>query len=375
MVAEVKLLILIHNMEIAGAQCVVRDLLKGLMDDGQNVKLILVDQHKDNRLINEIREMGIEVRYKVRKNSGFLMRKIEVYCNLASILKDEKADVIHAHLDVWYVWLYALLHKKRIIETIHSQPYRIKSLWTSFMFRMLSKFDLIRPVLLSKSNADEFAELFHVDRKGLDIIPNPVDLEKFRWAGEERVPDGNGTIRFTFVARFHPVKNHHMLLEAFCKALNSVSNIRLQLAGTGELIECEKIHAKQLGITDHVIFLGEVSDIPNLLKHTDVCVISSDSECFPLALLESMASGLPVIATSVGGMRDIVKDNGVMVPMGEVSLFANAIIGLAQNGDMRKKYGRRSFELVQEYALAKVTRQYEQLYQNEYQRLKSGNQS
>jgi len=357
---KMKIAMVISDLKIAGAQMMVVELLSELSKAGYKLMLIILHHPQNNILTDKIKQMDIQLKYIVIEKKRFVYRKIEMYKKLDKVLSNWQPDIIHVHLEYCYTWLYCLKNKKIIIETIHSQPYRIYKKLTFILYRLLRRKRLIHTVLPTKSNASEFQRLFDESEENIFIIPNPVKIEHY--AFPERQYDTEKEVVFIFVARFHPIKNHHMLLNAFYELLNEVPNSRLVLVGTGELFRKEQQYAEELGIISKVDFLGEVADTSALLKQADVCVISSVSECSPLVLVEAMASGLPVIVTDVGGMRDIVNGNGIKVSSDNYLEFAEAMKRLALSPELRREYGQRSLELVGKYDLKKVTEAYMQLY-------------
>ena len=110
--------------------------------------------------------------------------------------------------------------------------------------------------------------------------------------------------------------------------------------------------------------MGQRNDIPDILRESDVCVISSKSEAFSLSLVEAMAAGLPVIATAVGGMKDIVEGNGYLVKNDDENAFADAMIDLATDESKRRLMGEQSVKLAKRYDTPLVAKQYIKLYEN-----------
>lgn len=335
-----------------------------------DVVVIVLNDKYINKFTAQLDNNGVRVRYMTGRNRNPIVRKVKRYIWLCKTLQEEKPDIMHIHLDYNYSWLYAIVHNKRIITTIHSQSYRIDGYWTRLAVKYLNSRKHIRLVTLTESGAEETAGRFRIGKDEIRVIPNMVCLEQFGVDGREYSEKED--ICFTFVARFNKIKNHGMLLEAFALVLKIMPRARLELVGDGELLRQEEGHANVLGIASNVVFHGEVNDVEDILRETDVFVISSDSESFSIVLIEAMASGLPVVATAVGGIRDIVDGNGILVPKGDTEGFADAMIKMAQNAGFREKCGQRSLELVQKYELLTVVKQYEELYdEEEYDRRKT----
>ncbi len=136
------------------------------------------------------------------------------------------------------------------------------------------------------------------------------------------------------MARLEPQKNPELLAEA-CSALQHPAE--LLIAGEGSL-------RPQLEKHSGVTLLGVRSDIPELMADADVFALSSDYEGHPVALLEAMAAGLPVVATAVGGVPEIVGDAGLLVPPRDIEAFRNALVQLQRDPSLREELSRRARE-------------------------------
>jgi glycosyltransferase involved in cell wall biosynthesis len=135
------------------------------------------------------------------------------------------------------------------------------------------------------------------------------------------------------LARMEPQKRHDVLLEAW--ALLDGSSV-LWLAGDGSLRSSLERRARELGVDGRVRFLGNRCDVPDLLAAADVTVLTSDWEGMPIAVLESLAAGVPVVATDVDGVSEaLAGGGGVVVPRGEPRAVADALLPLLSNTDTR----------------------------------------
>jgi Glycosyltransferase len=358
---KVKIAMIIPNLDIAGAQIMMAELLSELVKTDNKFLIIVLHKPQNNFLSEKLKLLNIPVKYVITESKGHFRKKIELYKKMSKILSNWQPDTVHAHLEYRYAWLYCLWNKTPIVQTIHSQPYRIKSASVLFLYKLLRGKSLIYPVVVTKNNAHEFGKLFHETEENIYIIPNPINCEKFAVLNRAYSSE---TINFVFIARFEEIKNHDMLLKALHIAEKKVPNICLKLAGDGALLEKEKQFAEQLGIKSKVIFMGQRNDIPDILRESDVCVISSKSEAFSLSLVEAMAAGLPVIATAVGGMKDIVEGNGYLVKNDDENAFADAMIDLATDESKRRLMGEQSVKLAKRYDTPLVAKQYIKLYEN-----------
>ena len=182
------------------------------------------------------------------------------------------------------------------------------------------------------------------------FIPNGVDTARFRprtaadasWDEPPRWP-GRGPVVVT-VGRLVPAKGLDVLLDAWRGVAAASPEASLVIVGDGPLrAECEAT-VERLGLAASVLFLGSRQDVPQILRRSDAYVSSSRTEGMSNALLEGLASGLPMVATRVGGAEDIVDDrvNGFLVRDGDAEALASALGELVQNAPKRRAMGEAS---------------------------------
>ena len=132
------------------------------------------------------------------------------------------------------------------------------------------------------------------------------------------------------VGRLHPDKDQATLLKGFALALPQLpAESRLVVLGTGRLEQDLKELARELGIADKVLFLGQVPDARRYFRAFDVFALSSDHEPFGMVLLEAMAAGVPLLATACGGAREVVEGVGILFPFGDAEHLAQGLCHLA----------------------------------------------
>ena len=143
------------------------------------------------------------------------------------------------------------------------------------------------------------------------------------------------------VARLVPIKNHVCFLEAARVVLAHYDNVRFMIVGDGELRSTLEQKARDLGIEDRVIFMGFQYNLQKIYAGLDIIALSSYNEGLPVALIEAMAAGKPVISTDVGGVVDLILDgdNGLLVPSNDPKSLAEATLYLLEHPDRRKMMG------------------------------------
>jgi len=193
------------------------------------------------------------------------------------------------------------------------------------------------------------------------VVHNGIDAQALLSIQPRRK---DGQFVFGTMSRLVPVKDHHSLLKAFAAVRSRHSHCRLDILGSGELEGDLKTFAGQLGISNAVSFLGWSSDVAAFLARLDTFVLSSLSEGLPLTILEAMAAGLPVVATAVGGVPEIIRtaDCGWLCPPGEPSLLADRMTS-ALEADDAAILGQRGRSAVRsQYSLETMTDHYQELF-------------
>ncbi len=216
-------------------------------------------------------------------------------------------------------------------------------------------------VAVSEDAADVARRVERVPASKVRVIHNGIDLAVFH---PPAAPDADG-MRAIHVARLIGVKDQATLLRAVRRVVDREPRFRLEILGDGPAREALTRLRQDLGLEQHVHFLGFRSDVGAHLQAADLFVLSSVSEGVSLTLLEAMACGLPVVATDAGGNREVVVPGGtgVLVPPGRPELLADAVLGLLHDRDRARAMGRAGRRRVEEsFDLRRVVAAYERLY-------------
>lgn len=205
-------------------------------------------------------------------------------------------------------------------------------------------------------------------KKEIRVIPNFVDSDAFAPTPcDEKDLDNGKDVVITHISNFRPVKRVHDLVYAMKMVLRKAPGARLMLVGDGpDRISVERL-VKRLGLEEHVMLTGFRSDVANLLNCSDVVVLCSETESAPLTLLEGMSSGLPVIATRVGGIPEIVDDgvNGFLVQSKNPEAIAERVLELNADPELRRRIGEAArARVLERYTAEKVVGQYMEVYES-----------
>jgi glycosyltransferase involved in cell wall biosynthesis len=166
------------------------------------------------------------------------------------------------------------------------------------------------------------------------------------------------------IGNFTPKKDHRTLLEATAKARESYGELRLVLVGSGPLEHELREIARSLGLAEWVLFAGSRDDAAQLLPAFDVFALSSRNEGLPIALLEAMAAGVPSVATSVGGVPEIITGGreGLLVPYGDADVLADALITMLSDPDFRNSAGAYAAQTSRRFDITQAVHEIETVY-------------
>jgi glycosyltransferase involved in cell wall biosynthesis len=221
----------------------------------------------------------------------------------------------------------------------------------------LYRFARFIPVAISMEVRTSVCDLYGLSNCAL--IRNGVEIPR-----ETTKTGADGSCLFLSVGRLSEQKNHRMLLSAFALVRSVCPGARLEIAGEGPLRQVLEEYVQSLGLSDSIVFLGLRSDMPQLLQAADAFVLSSSYEGLSIALLEAMASGLPVVTTAVEGVNDVMTDGrtGMVVGREDTAAFAQAMVKLTQSADLRRSMGRAAREVVQSrYSIVRQVDEYVRL--------------
>lgn len=266
-------------------------------------------------------------------------------------------DVVHAHLFFGLVFFGLALKWVPCVYTHHNIRF-------GFGRRLFPFFNMYVSRYIAICKATE-AELRPLTKRPIDLVYNAISLEKSVPRPECLLPEKFSLIS---VGRLSPQKNYSLLIKAIAMLLerrpNLSGKVELRIAGEGDQRpEIEAIiSAYNLG--DVISLLGVRQDVSDLLAASDLFLMSSDYEGLPIALLEAIGAGLPVVVTDVGGNREIVEKTGAgrLVPAGDARALSLAVENLLDNESERMEFGRRGRAAIGQFGLGHAVEQHLALY-------------
>ena len=195
-----------------------------------------------------------------------------------------------------------------------------------------------RQIAISRGLARYLAETEGFPEPNFEIVHYGIT------PGPEPEPYHGDEIRFLCVGRLIPIKGHVVLLRAFRRVLDELPAARLDIAGRGQLEHGLKDLSRELGLNGAVRFLGHVTPVQQAIENSFAVVVPSLGEGFGMVALEAMERARPVIAASIGGLDDLVREGetGLLVPPGEAEPLANAMLELAADPARAAAMGREA---------------------------------
>lgn len=298
---------------------------------------------------------------------------------LDRLYRQYRPTVVHTHLGgLGYTWSLSIKHGTPVrIHTVHSIA--SKDLGTSVgrRVRILAfryRIGGVVPVAIAEEVARTIEQLYGY--KNPPVIPNGVPINEYAPDPEKRLQfrrthgaELNASV-IVHVGRFVELKNHALLLRAFAK-LQSTHPLYLWLVGDGELRTTMEQLAQELGVADRVRFWGVRSDVADILNAADIFTLPSKYEGNPMSVMEAMAAGLPVVATAVGGVPELVEEgvSGFLTPNEDTDALTNALQQLVDNAGLRQRMGEAALRRAREkFDIRHTVRAYETLYEEILQR-------
>lgn len=348
---KVKIAICVPTTSLGGAETMAAQLAKALNKDLFDVSFITNHSLSKTRVLDIVTsDSNIKI-YSLNEDAGMSLRARK---KMMRILKQIKPDVIHTHLHSYpYVMTYAIKHHIPIIHTMHNMPIFESKKLGRIILKFLFKHKFAIPVGISNIISEQIKELYHVPSY---TIYNPVDVSKF-----DIKKDKQKQFTFITIGRMSEQKNQQLLLKSFRILVNNYKNVKLIFVGDGVLKDDLLKLTNDLKLNDYIEYVGNVNDVENYLKIADAFVLSSIYEGLPMTILEAMAASLPIISTNVGGVKDIVTNNGILVKVDENDL-AKAMLSLIENEKLCNEFKNNSYENAKNYDLSKIVKEYEELY-------------
>jgi glycosyltransferase involved in cell wall biosynthesis len=332
----------VESLERGGLERVVVDLCKGLAARSVDVRVLCL--FRGGSMVNML-PVGMPAPLVLQKGRGLDLRTL---LKLRRVLFDLRPSVVHTHNAVcaYYTALAGLgIADTRWVNTRHGMGASGGSSRREWLYRLAARrYDVLAAVC--RAAGDAFAARLSLPTGRFDVVPNGIRLERFsvpnageRFARKVELGIPGDAPVIGSVGRLNWAKNFPLLVRAFARVVVSQPHAVLLIVGEGGARAQIQREVEANALVGRVHLLGDREDVPEVLQAVDVFACSSDTEGYSVALVEAAATGLPAVATDVGGNREIVADGvtGYLVPPGEEAPLASRLSELLREDGLRAR--------------------------------------
>ena len=360
----------ITSLVPAGAERLVAHLLEYIDRERFAPVCICLGNPVGSHLEARVQQLGVPL-YFLGKGDTM---SLAVLRKLNALFRQYRPVVAHTHL-LALNYAYPLMIRYRTparVYTVHSLAEKDIGLRTAPMVRALAfryRIGGVVPVAIAEEVRVSIQKVYGYTNPPL--IPNGIPTDEYapnpdtraQWRQAHGI-EPRATV-LTHIGRFAVQKNHALLVEAFAQ-VHSDAPLYLLLVGGGELENAVRQQVVELGLQERVRFLGVRADVADILRASDVFVLSSRWEGNPMSVMEAMAAGLPVVSTAVGGVPELVQEGatGLLVPSEDTGALACALQALVDDPARRQAMGAAARQhAVAHFDIRHTVRGYEQLYE------------
>lgn len=352
-----RILFVIDSLDIGGAQRLVSDWVRCLSVEHEVGIYVLKGMH------SYIEEQVLSMQGVTVIGHKSLFSPLHIL-RIAKLAKNY--DVVHVNLFPAFYWAAIarlFLRNKKFVYTEHNTFNKRRNHPSLQQVEkwMYAQYDYV--VAISDKVRESLAAWIG-DSKQIVTINNGIDIEKFATAvaiKRDSIGISNDDVMIFMSARFSEAKDQATLVKSYPLLLNN-SNVHIVFAGDGPLLTNVKSLSEKMDVTNNVHFLGNRNDIRELIKASDICVLSSKWEGFGLVAVEYMAAGKPVIASNVPGLNDIVRDAGLLFEQGNEQVLASQLNLLIADSSLRNQVAIKCQKRSKLYDMNKMLRSYLSLY-------------
>ena len=358
-----KILHLTVLTDIGGAENQLLSLLSGI--DRGKYEHFVASFHGGGKLVHRLSQAGIA--FFDLKADQVLMLPFR----LRKIVRENQITIIHAYgLKAQLLCALSFFGSKsvKVLAAIHD-VYSFDSRFKLFLMRLFKK-KMQHSVFVSKSIAALASTKLKIPPEKSSVIVNAVAVDVLkngieRTALRKSLDVNSDDLLILTVANLKPVKGHQHVLRAIPLLGDLARKVKFCFVGLDFLNGALQRQAREMGVSEKIIFAGFREDIPQFLNAADIFLLPSLNEGLPLSLLEAATYGLPIIATDVGGIPEIITDRvmGLLIPPQSPQAIAAAIRMLVLDQPLRGELGRNAAGFVKkEFDLNRMVQQYEKVY-------------
>ncbi len=379
-----KVVHIVDNLCVGGRENIVIEICNNL--NKEKYKVYVISLSNDNneaadRLNSDVTFITLPFGLKTRMNRiVFLISFLSVKHKLVELIKFLQPEIVHTHSFVHRLLviasaLYGFTTKTSFFHTVHtSGMYFEKSGIINSVKLSIEKFalSLYRPSLIAISEIVQDNNILFYKKciKNTVYIPNGINLDVFdrkKYNINRAAYNANDNdIIISYVSRFSVGKNHITLLKSMILLITKMKNVKLYLAGDGELRSELQIFTNNNGLQNNVVFLGSINNVPELLSITDIGIFPSEYEGFGLSLIEMLAMELPVVVADNEIFKKFInhEENGLLFSMHDhIALFDN-ILRLIKDEKLSNSLKNNGKKFSEQFSIEKMISEYEIYYES-----------
>lgn len=332
--------IITRSDTLGGANIHLLDLAEGVKNLGHQVTILIggegvVTQQARTRGLN-----CISLENMVREINP--LKDVKCFYEIKRHLLAIKPDIVHCHSS-----------KAGILGRLVSYHLKIKNVFTAhgwaftegvskkqaMLYKYIEKYvAYITDKIITVSDYDKL----HAFKNNVSNQNQMITIHngiKHSWQNRDK---NDNRLKIVMVARFSSQKNYKDLVLSLSRI--SHLNWEAEFIGDGELKEETELLVKKLQLENRISFAGQCFDVSQRLANSDIFVLSSNYEGFPLTILEAMSHSLPILASDVGGVKEAIEGNGYLIPRGDVKYLADKLSELIENERLRNDMGKISYK-------------------------------
>jgi glycosyltransferase EpsD len=351
-----------------------------------HIRLLVEKGHQVDIACNLVQEIepelikfGCKIHNLEFQRSPFKKGNLKAFKKIEKIVLENGYEVVHSHTPI-ASFLTRLACRNipnlKMLYTAHGfHFYKGAPIKNWFIYYPMEKLvarytDAI--ITINQEDYDSACKLKSKNKKNVYKISGVgIDIGRFsqtRSSDKEKLRKEYGYAINDFILIYTAELNHNkhqdMLITVINILKDKIPNIKLLLAGEGSLRMKYEEQVRVLELKDKISFLGYRSDIPNLLKLSDVAVSASRREGLPVNVMEAMVTGLPLIVTDCRGNRDLVtqSENGFVIGINDTPEFAKSLLKLYSSKELREKFSEKGMNIIQEYSIENVKKELNEIY-------------
>lgn len=351
-----KILEIMPDFNLAGAEIMVENLCYEL--NKQHEIMAVSMYHCETAITERLINNGIDLVF-LSKKTGFDWSATK---RLKKIIFDFQPDVIHTHL---YMLMYAVLagglsRKRKYFHTVHNIAEKEVPLKLQYFQKIMFRCKKAIPIAISPRIRESIVERYGMDTIDIPMIYNGIDVTNFS-------PKIDYTQRDIFtclhIGRFSEQKNHTEMVLALKKLVDAGEKIRFIFVGEGHLFGEIIELVEKLELTEYVLFAGTASNVMPWFEKSDIYMLPSKWEGMPITLIEAMAVGMPIIASHVGGIPDmLLNETNALLITPNAGEIVQTVIRLKNNMELRSRLGRNALKNSRNFTAEFMGQEYQNLF-------------